>query len=277
MASRQADSICSESANAFGRSSHANRRQHCRVWVYESDSLRLQGRRRCGTRSAARSTQTLSNRSPVIVLDYLTEAQKRAYTVADNKLAINAGWDDELLALELAALKETNFDLSLTGFEDEELAQLMEQQDAEEGLTDEDAVPELQETIVSTTGDLWILGSHKLFVGDARIVDDVKRLMAGDAADLVFTDPPYNVDYEGYAEDRLKIRGDRMTPDEFQQFLRATFASYRSIMKAGGSLYTCHSSSWQREFQNAMESAGFEIRCQIIWAKKHIRLGLRPL
>jgi DNA modification methylase len=91
--------------------------------------------------------------------------------------------------------------------------------------------------------------------------------MAGDAVDLVFTDPPYNVDYEGYTEDRLKIKGDKMTAEQFQEFLRATFTNYRRIAKPGASMYVCHSSSWQREFQNSMESAGFEVRCQIIWAK----------
>ena len=101
----------------------------------------------------------------------------------------------------------------------------------------------------------------------------MKRLMAGDAADLVFTDPPYNVDYEGYTEDQLTIKGDRMTPEQFQQFLSATFTSYRQTVKPGASMYVCHSSSWQREFQNAMESAGFEMRCQIIWAKNTFAWG----
>src|SRR6266567_5662254 len=102
---------------------------------------------------------------PVIILDHLTDAQKRAYIIADNQLALNAGWDEELLRVELAALQEDDFDVSLIGFEDEELAQLLAAQDAAEGLTDEDAVPELPETPVSTTGDLWILGNHKLLVG----------------------------------------------------------------------------------------------------------------
>ena len=97
--------------------------------------------------------------------------------------------------------------------------------------------------------------------------------MAGDAADLVFTDPPYNVDYEGYTEGRLKIRGDRMSDAAFKQFLEAAFRSCRVVVKPGASLYICHSSSWQREFQNALEAAGFEIRCQIIWAKNTFAWG----
>ncbi|MGA7416205.1 MAG: site-specific DNA-methyltransferase, partial [Bryobacteraceae bacterium] len=184
-----------------------------------------------------------------------------------------AQWDDELLALELLDLKESDFDLSLTGFEDDELARLLAQQDAVEGLTDEDDVPQLQEAVVSTTGDLWILGDHRILCRDATTAADVKRLMAGEAADLVFTDPPYNVDYEGYTEDRLTIQGDRMTPEQFQQFLVGTFTNHRQTVKPGASMYVCHSSSWQREFQNAMESSGFEMRCQIIWAKKTFAWG----
>src|SRR6202162_5887946 len=147
---------------------------------------------------------------PVIVLDHLTDAQKRAYIIADNQLALNAGWDETLLAAELAALQEEAFDVSLIGFEDQELARLLAAQDAAEGLTDEDAVPELPETPISVLGDLWILGDHKLLVGDATDTDAVAKLVADTPADLVFTDPPYNVAYEGYTEDRLTIKGDRM-------------------------------------------------------------------
>ena len=210
---------------------------------------------------------------PVIVLDHLTDAQKRAYIIADNQLALNAGWDEALLTAELAALQEEDFDINVIGFEDVELARLLAAQDATEGLTDEDAVPELPETPISIAGDLWILGSHKLLVGDATVSGDVARLMAGDTADLVFTDPPFNVDYEGYTKDRLKIRGDRMSAGDFKKFLGAAFRSYRTLVKPGASLYVCHSSSWQREFQNALESAGFEVRCQIIWAKNTFAWG----
>ena len=210
---------------------------------------------------------------PVIVLDHLSETQKRAYILADNRLALNAGWDEELLRIELAALRDEEFNTGLLGFEDEELARLLAAQDAKEGLTDEDAVPELPRTAITTPGDLWRLGEHRLLCGDAIISSDVERLMAGGASDLIFTDPPYNVDYEGYTEERLKIRGDRMSPEQFQQFLLDTFSSYRQIAKPGASMYVCHSSSWQREFQNAMEATGFEVRCQIIWAKNTFAWG----
>jgi DNA modification methylase len=210
---------------------------------------------------------------PVIVLDHLSEAQKRAYIIADNKLAENAGWNDDLLRSELVALQEEDFDVSLLGFEDEDLARLLAAQDASEGVTDEDAVPALPETPVSRTGDRWLLGNHRLLVGDTTSHEDVVRLMAAETADLVFTDPPYNVDYEGYTEQRLKIKGDRMSDADFKRFLEAAFRSCRAAVKPGASIYVCHSSSWQREFQNALEAAGFEVRCQIIWAKNTFAWG----
>jgi DNA modification methylase len=142
-----------------------------------------------------------------------------------------------------------------------------------EGLTDEDAVPEVEEVAISAPGDLWVLGNHLLLCGDSTVAADVQRLMGGDAADCVFTDPPYNVDYEGYTDEKLKIKGDRMSDAAFRQFLEAAFRSYRSVVKQGASLYVCHPSSWQREFQNALEVAGFNVRCQIIWGKNTFAWG----
>jgi DNA modification methylase len=210
---------------------------------------------------------------PVIVLDHLSEAQKRAYIIADNQLALNAGWDEDLLRVELTALQQEDFDVSVIGFEDVELARLLAAQDGAEGLTDEDAVPELAQTPISQLGDLWILGDHRLLVGDATDSDVVAKLMDGAPGDLVFTDPPYNVDYQGYTEEHLTIKGDKMSDAEFKHFLQAMFSSCRNVVKLGASIYVCHSSSWQREFQNALEAAGFEARCQIIWAKNTFAWG----
>jgi DNA modification methylase len=173
----------------------------------------------------------------------------------------------------LAMLQDDKYNLDLVGFDDEELTRLLAAQDATEGLTDEDAVPEITETPVTVPGDLWILGNHRVLCGDATSPADIQGLMGVDAADLVFTDPPYNVDYQGYTEERLTIQNDKMTPEQFQQFLESTFRSYRSVVKPGASLYVCHSSSMQREFQDAMETAGFEVRCQIIWAKNTFAWG----
>jgi ParB-like chromosome segregation protein Spo0J len=126
---------------------------------------------------AARKLQL--DKVPVIVLDHLSEAQKRAYIIADNQLALNVGWDDAILRAELAALKATISISGSIGVEDEELARLLAAQDATEGLTDEDAVPELPETAISTAGDLWILGGHRLLVGDATNQNEVANLMRG--------------------------------------------------------------------------------------------------
>src|SRR5450755_3226865 len=210
---------------------------------------------------------------PVIVLGYLSAAQRRALAIADNQLALGAEWDEDLLRLELAALQEEDFNLDLMGFDDEDLAHLLAAAEAPEGLVDADVAPEVPTNPISRPGDLWTMGAHRVLVGDATNHADAARLMNGVAADLVFTDPPYNVDYEGYTEERLTIRGDRMTDEQFCEFLAKTFENYRNVVKLGASMYVCHSSSWQREFQNALEGAGFEVRCQIIWAKNTFAWG----
>ena len=210
---------------------------------------------------------------PVVVLDHLSETQKRAYILADNRLAANASWDDELLRLELAALREEQLNIDLLGFDDAELKRLLGNVDDIERLDDEDAVPELPKAPISAPGDLWVLDSHRLLCGNATISADVEHLMAGEAADLVFTDPTFGVNHEAYTHQHQRIRGDNMNPEQFQQFLADTFASYRRIVKPGASLYVCHSSSWQREFQNALEGCGFAVHCQIIWARNTLAGG----
>lgn len=129
---------------------------------------------------------------PCLRLGYLTDAQKKAYVIADNKLALNAGWDDEMLAIELRELKEGDFDLSLTGFDDDELAELLAEA-VEEGLTDEDSVPDAPETPVTVEGDVWLLGNHRLMCGDSTSIDAVDKLMNGIKPDLIHTDPPYGM------------------------------------------------------------------------------------
>lgn len=129
---------------------------------------------------------------PCLRLSYLSEAQKKAYVIADNKLALNAGWDDEMLKVELSELKDLDFDLSLIGFDADELANLLEPEQVE-GLTDEDEVPELPETPVTVEGDVWILGNHRLMCGDSTSIDAVEKLMDGVYPDLIHTDPPYGM------------------------------------------------------------------------------------
>jgi DNA modification methylase len=208
---------------------------------------------------------------PVHVATGLTAAQVNAYRLTDNRTNEEASWDMETLALELAELKLDEFDLDLTGFNMDEIDELLAEHS--EGLTDEDEAPAVQEVAISKPGDLWILGNHRLLCGDSTSIDAVRQLMDGQKADLVFTDPPYNVDYEGYTEEKLKIHGDKMTPGQFQEFLASVFSSYVMALKPGGSMYVCHPSSWQREFQGALESSDFAVRCQIIWAKNTFAWG----
>jgi hypothetical protein len=198
---------------------------------------------------------------PVIVLDGLTEQQRRALVLADNQLALNAGWDEEILRAELTRLQAEAYDLQTIGFSDEQLQELLAQAEPASGNTDEDAVPSPPEVPTSVIGDVWLLGDHRLVCGDATDIAVVTRLMSGSLADLVFTDPPYNVNYAGYTEERLTIQSDSMPREDFIRFLRASFTNLRRAVKAGASLYVCHSSSWQREFQDALEQSGFEIRC----------------
>jgi len=205
---------------------------------------------------------------PVHVARDLTPELVRGLRLMDNRSHEEAGWDFELLGPELIDLQRLGFGLELTGFDEQELASAMTQRT--DGLTDPDDCPAVPEAPVSKLGDLWLLGAskgHRVLCGDATSVDATERLCAGQKVDLVFCDSPYNVDYEGYTKDRLKIQGDRMNRAQFRQFLEAAFASHRAVIKPGGSLYICHSSSWQREFQDALEATGFDVRCQIIWAK----------
>ena len=210
---------------------------------------------------------------PVILCDEWTPTQVKAFRLMVNRSVDWAEWDADLLGLELVELKELDFDLGLTGFDADELDTYLAAIEASPGLTDEDAAPALPQTPVSRPGDLWTLGPHRVLCGDATRIEDVERLMNGEKGDMVFTDPPYNVAYEGYTKEKLTIQSDRMSEGEFEQFLQGAFSNYRHILKPGASLYVCHASSVQRQFQAAIESAGFAVRCQLIWAKNTFAWG----
>lgn len=152
---------------------------------------------------------------PVIELAHLTESQKRAYVIADNQLAMNAGWDTAMLTLELADLKESEFDLDLIGFDAKELEKLLEPEQVE-GLTDEDAVPDAPEEPKTKLGDIYQLGNHRLMCGDSTSIADIETLCDGQLVDMWLTDPPYNVAYEGKTKDALKIKNDAMEDDAFR-------------------------------------------------------------
>ena len=202
---------------------------------------------------------------PVIVLDHLSEVQKRAYILADNKLALNAGWDDELLAKELAALQQDGFDPSLTGFSDAELAELLAQDQHDQ---DDNAVPEPCDIAVSRIGDLWLLGPHRLLCGDATQPGCVAALMDGATAHMAFTDPPYNVNYEG-------ANGQRLANDNlgggFETFL--TKACANLLNATSGAIYICMSSSELHTLYRAFTEAGGHWSTFIIWAKDRFTLG----
>jgi DNA modification methylase len=211
---------------------------------------------------------------PVLIADKLTPAQVKAYRLADNRTHEESGWDQKELARELGEIGDLDYDLRYTGFNPEEIKGLKALAEAlEKGLKDEDDCPALSEKPVSRLGDLWLLGRHRLMCGDSTHIDAVEQLIAGGLADMVFTDPPYNVDYEGYTEDKLKITHDKMSDAQFTKFLLDIFASYFTAVKKGASMYVCHGSIYQREFQNALEANGFAVRNQIIWAKNHFAWG----
>jgi hypothetical protein len=178
---------------------------------------------------------------PVIVLDHLTETQRRALVLADNRLALSAGWDEEMLRIELESLKEDAFHLDLVGFSNEELEELLaDPEQTNSGLTDEDAVPNEQEKLVTVPGNVWLLGAHRLLCGDATSTDAIQKVLAGGLADMVFTDPPYNVDYEGKTVKKLKIGNDALG-GRFHEFLRDACANMLAVTKGG--IYMCMSSS----------------------------------
>jgi DNA modification methylase len=209
---------------------------------------------------------------PCIRLGHLTPAQVKAYVIADNKLALNAGWDEELLKIELKGLEDEGFDLSLTGFSPEELAEMLVEFTAE-GKTDPDDVPEPKGEPVTRLGDLWLMGNHRLHCGDSCSVEAVAKLMNGDKADLWITDPPYNVGYTGGTEDKLEIMNDEMDNDSFRTFLRAAYTAADQNLRAGAVFYIWHADTEGYNFRGAAVDIGWKLRQTLIWVKNALVLG----
>ena len=199
---------------------------------------------------------------PCITAVGWSEAQKKAYVIADNKLALNAGWDNDMLAVEFGELKDLDFDLELTGFNLDELADLLKEPE-KEGLTDEDEVPEAPEVPVTVEGDVWLLGRHRLMCGDSTSIDAVERLMDGRKADMVFTDPPYGVDYKGINNDD---RGG------LEELLRASFGNYLASSKSGAAIYVFHSDKCADIFHVVFREF-FHFSSMVIWAKNSLTLS----
>ncbi len=213
---------------------------------------------------------------PVVVLDHLTATQRRALVIADNRIAENAEWDEAMLRVELADLQDEGFDLDLTGFDADALAELMAgDEPVNEGQTDEDAVPEVGETPVSRPGDVWRLGPHRLLCGDATVAASYDTLLDGEAVDMVFTDPPYNVNYANSAKDKLRgkdraILNDNLG-DGFYDFLLAALTPILAHCRGG--IYVAMSSSELDVLQAAFRAAGGKWSTFIIWAKHTFTLG----
>jgi DNA modification methylase len=210
---------------------------------------------------------------PCVFAEHLTEAQKRAYIIADNRLALNAGWDDELLSVELADLQAAEFDVSLLGFDDAELSKLMG--GLEEVKDDEfDLSSALEEAAFVKRGDVWTLGRHRLICGDATDAADVALLMDGRKANLVLTDPPYGVSFK--SADGLKIQNDNLKAEVFYNFLLSSFCNMASFMEAGASAYIFHADTEGENFRRAFREAGFHLSGTCIWAKDSFVMGRSP-
>ena len=211
---------------------------------------------------------------PCVFADYLTEAQKKAYIIADNRMAMDAGWDEELLRVEIEALQAEAFDVSLTGFDPNEIDDLFKE-NLKDGLHDDDfdIEAELKKPTFTKAGDVWTLGRHRLVCGDSTKKETYDILMDGKKANLVLTDPPYNVNYEGTAG---KIKNDHMANDAFYQFLLDAFTNMEAVMADDASIYLFHADTEGLNFRRAFADAGFYLSGCCIWKKNSLVLGRSP-
>lgn len=209
---------------------------------------------------------------PCVKENHLTETQKRAYIIADNKLSLNAGWDSELLAVELSELEGADFNLDLLGFDEAELSSIF---DADKDVSEDDfdVEKELEEPCFSKTGDMWTLGKHRIICGDATKLETYKTLLENTKVNLVVTDPPYNVNYEGAAG---KIKNDNMENDKFYRFLFNSFVNMEQAMADDASIYVFHADTEGLNFRKAFQDAGFYLSGCCIWKKPSLVLGRSP-
>lgn len=204
---------------------------------------------------------------PCVFVDYLTPAQKKAYILADNCMAMDAGWDEELLRVEIEALQAESFDVGLTGFDEKDIAELFAGEGGDAQDDDFDVDEELQKPPVSKSGDMWLLGNHRLICGDSTKEETYAVLMVGKQANLVVTDPPYNVNYEGSAG---KIQNDNMENDKFYQFLLDAFRNMEKAMADDASIYVFHADTEGLNFRKAFSDAGFYLSGTCIWKKQSL-------
>ena len=209
---------------------------------------------------------------PCVLVDYLTEAQKKAYILADNRYAQDAGWDEEMLKLEIEALEGMDFDVSLTGFNEDEIADLFADSESTGAEDDDfDLSDALEKAAFVERGDVWQVGRHRLMCGDATSAEDVATLMDGKKANLIITDPPYNVAFE--SSDGLSIKNDKMENDKFYEFLLAAFKNMAEHLEKGGSAYVFHADTEGLNFRKAFIDAGFHLSGCCIWVKNSLVLG----
>ena len=211
------------------------------------------------------------DRVPAVVVTGLDDRKRRALVIADNKLALNAGWDDEALRVELEDLAGDFGELM--GFSEDELVDLLRSEEGTEGLTDEDAVPEAPEVPVTVEGDVWVLGRHRLMCGDSTSIDALEVLCQNELVDMWLTDPPYNVAYEGKTKDALTIQNDEMSDEGFRQFLTESYTAADAVMKAGAVFYIWHADSEGYNFRGAAHDSGWQVRQCLIWKKQTMVMG----
>ena len=220
---------------------------------------------------------------PAIALSHLSEAERRAYVIADNKLALNAGWDREILAIEFQALAELEFDTELTGFSLAEIDLLLDEaRDADPDGTDQsdDHCPPVEQRAVTRMGDLWQLGRHRLLCGDTRITADMDRLMAGEKADLVFTDPPYNVAVDGHVcglgsvkHREFAFASGEMSQTQFTAFLAETLGNLARVMRDGAIAFVCMDWRHMGELLKAGAASFTELKNLVVWNKTNGGMG----
>lgn len=209
---------------------------------------------------------------PCVLVDYLTEAQKKAYIIADNRFAQDAGWDEELLRIEIESLQGEDFDISLTGFEADEIADLFKDGNDKEVQDDDyDLSAALEKAAFVEKGDVWTVGRHRLMCGDATSADDVSKLMDGRKANMILTDPPYGVSFQ--SSDGLSIQNDSIKGEEFYQFLLSAMQNMASVLENGGAAYVFHADTEGLNFRKAFVDAGFHLAGCCIWVKNSLVLG----
>lgn len=207
---------------------------------------------------------------PCVYVDYLTEAQKKAYILADNRMAMDAGWDEDMLRVELEALEGMAFDLSMTGFDDKELADLFKTEEKVED-DDFDLDAALEKAAFVKKGDIWTVGRHRLMCGDATSAEDVAKLMDGKKANIIVTDPPYGVSFR--SSDGLSIQNDSLKGEEFYNFLLQAFKNMADNLTKGGAAYVFHADTEGLNFRKAFIDAGFHLAGCCIWVKNSLVLG----